>query len=62
MVILYIYSTYWCMKSVFYERQQTLVPFNAGGIRGELPIGGLDADILLGVLSPFILATLVAYS
>jgi hypothetical protein len=24
MVILYIYSTYWCMKSMFYERQQGL--------------------------------------
>jgi hypothetical protein len=39
-----------------------LVPFDAGGIRGELPVGGLDADILLGVLPPLILATLVAYS
>jgi hypothetical protein len=24
MVILYIYLTCWCMKSVFYERQQAL--------------------------------------
>jgi hypothetical protein len=34
----------------------TLVPFDAGGIRGELSIDGLDADILLGVPPPFVLA------
>jgi hypothetical protein len=39
-----------------------LVPFDAGGIRGELSIGGLDANILLGILPPLILATFVAYS
>jgi hypothetical protein len=34
----------------------TLVPFDAGGICGELSIDGLDADILLGVPPPFVLA------
>jgi hypothetical protein len=39
-----------------------LVPFDAGGILGELSTGGLDADILLGVLLPLILAALAACS
>jgi hypothetical protein len=36
------------------------VPFDARGIHEELLIGGLDADSLVGVLPPFVLATLVA--
>jgi hypothetical protein len=43
------------------EVDATLMPFDAGGIREELPIGGLDPDGLLGVLPPFVLATLIAY-
>jgi hypothetical protein len=44
------------------ELDAILVSFNAGGDRGVLPIGGLDADSLLGVLPPFVLAALVDYS
>jgi hypothetical protein len=38
------------------------VPFDTGGIRGELSIGGFDVDILMGVLPPFVLAALAACS
>jgi hypothetical protein len=44
------------------EADAILVPFDAGGIHKVLPIGGLDANGLLGVLSPFVLAALTAYS
>jgi hypothetical protein len=44
------------------EANAILVCFDAGGIRGELPISGLDADILLGILLPLTLVALVAYS
>jgi hypothetical protein len=38
------------------EADATLVPFDVGGARGVLPIGGLGADAMLGVLLPLILA------
>jgi hypothetical protein len=38
------------------------VPFDAGGSRGELPMGGLDPDALLGVPPPSILAALATCS
>jgi hypothetical protein len=41
------------------EDDAIFVPFNARGARRVLLIGGLDADGLLGVLPPFVLA---AYS
>jgi hypothetical protein len=44
------------------EVDAILVPFDAGGIRGELPIDGYDADGLLEMLPPFILAALSSCS
>jgi hypothetical protein len=38
------------------------VPFCDVGARGVLLVGGLNADGLLGVLTPLILAALTAYS
>jgi hypothetical protein len=35
------------------EADAILESFDAGGIRGELSSGGLEVDILLGVLPPF---------
>jgi hypothetical protein len=43
------------------EADEILVSFDAGGNHGELLISGLDADILLGVLPPFVLAALAAF-
>jgi hypothetical protein len=37
MVILYIYSTCWCMKSTFHERQQ-LVPSDLQGMSVALVV------------------------
>jgi hypothetical protein len=44
------------------EADATWVPFDIGGIRGELSTGGLDVDTLLGVPPPFVLAALAACS
>jgi hypothetical protein len=44
------------------EHNAILVPFGTGGTRGELLMGVLDPDALLGVPPPLALAALVAYS
>jgi hypothetical protein len=44
------------------EADAILVSFDAGGVRGELPISGLDTNVLLDVLSPLILAALATCS
>jgi hypothetical protein len=47
MVILYIYSTCWCMKSTFYEHQQ-LVPSDLQGMSVVLVV--TEIAHILGVL------------
>jgi hypothetical protein len=57
MVILYIYLTCWCMKSVFYERQQWWASpmqgahIEQGGLVGGSPKrgGGVEVEITNGL-------------